>query len=270
VRERLAALDAAGMGRLTISADPYHQQFVPIARVRLAAAVAEEVLGAARVRVRWRDWLAEGFDTGDLDAARRQEVFAAWLARGRERLSGRAAVELAPLLSQDSGLGATGKAVFFARVDEDTPTRTAIPMYIGTWRGTSEMPVAPIFKSPSEFADKPCAEPLLRSRHVHVDGSGTACGGTCAGIVLGRFDQAASVAQAWRDLSERFAEMPIVGRLARSGPVGLLELAMAEGFVPAAGYAGKCHLCWEIRRWMFTSGRWKGYLAPGVVYEPNS
>jgi len=91
VRDRVSALDAAGMRKLSISADPYHQQFVPIERCRLAAAVAEEVLGPERVQVRWRDWLADGFDTGGLADARRAEVFSQYAAGGRDRLCGRAA-----------------------------------------------------------------------------------------------------------------------------------------------------------------------------------
>ncbi len=91
VRRRLAELDAAGMGRLVISADPYHQQYVPIERCRLVARVAEDVLGADRVQVRWRDWLAEGFDTGDLPESDRAELFARYAREGRDRLNGRAA-----------------------------------------------------------------------------------------------------------------------------------------------------------------------------------
>lgn len=94
VRSRLAELDAAGMGRLVISADPFHQQYVPIERPRLLAAVAEDALGRSRVRVRWADWLAEGFDTAQLSRWRRDEVFAEYAAGGRDRLVGRAAEAL--------------------------------------------------------------------------------------------------------------------------------------------------------------------------------
>jgi len=96
VRQRVAALDEAGMGKLSISADPYHQQFVPMERPRLAARVAEQVLGPERVQVRWRDWLAEGYDTDALSEARREAAFVRWTSLGRDRLNGRAADMLAP------------------------------------------------------------------------------------------------------------------------------------------------------------------------------
>lgn len=95
VRDRLAALRDAGMEKIAISADPYHQQFVPIERCRLLANCAQEVLGEQGVQVRWRDWLADGFDTHDLTDQARRELFAGYLTRGRERLGGRAAGALA-------------------------------------------------------------------------------------------------------------------------------------------------------------------------------
>jgi len=233
VRQRLAALDAAGMGRLTISADPYHQQYVPIARPRLAAKVAAEALGPGRVRVRWRDWLAEGFDTDGLDAGGRAEVFRRWLSRGRDRLTGRAAGELAGLAQ---------------------------------------------LKPAGAFADSPCREPLLRSRHVHVDGAGIVCPGTCAGIVLGRAGVGQSVGEIGKRLRRRFADgdslrggeaagCEVLSALVGGGPAALLEAARPAGYaVRPEGYAGKCHLCWDVRRWLFDRGRHPDELAPGVVY----
>ena len=47
-RDRLKVLDDAGMERIKISADPYHQQYVPIERPRRLARVAAEVLGGER------------------------------------------------------------------------------------------------------------------------------------------------------------------------------------------------------------------------------
>ncbi len=235
VRERLRALDAAGMGRLTISADPYHQQYVPIERVRLAARVAAEVLGEHRVRVRWRDWLEEGQDTGSLPPSRRRELFAGYARGGRDRLTGRAAEELAGLLE---------------------------------------------LKPLAAFADDSCGRRLLRSRHVHVDPSGLLCPGTCAGIVLGRAREAGSIGLIWRALDAAFDSGSEPGRtaaerfellalLVHGGPVALLERACRLGYVPRpGGYAAKCHLCWDVRRWLHRNRYFPGQMGPAVVYEP--
>ncbi len=91
-RDRLRVLDAAGMERIKISADPYHQQYVEIDRPRRLARVAAEVLGGDRVQVRWRDWLAEGTDTHGLDAAQWADLLERW--GGRDRLNGRAVKQL--------------------------------------------------------------------------------------------------------------------------------------------------------------------------------
>jgi hypothetical protein len=96
IRDRLAALDEAGMETLGIAADPYHQQFVPIEMVRRLARLAAEQLGADRVDVRWQDWLAEGVDTDAMDSAARMSLFERYASGGRDRMNGRAAVQLAP------------------------------------------------------------------------------------------------------------------------------------------------------------------------------
>ena len=238
VRERLRALDAAGMQKLTISTDPYHQQHVPIERCRLASRVGEEVLGRQRVQVRLRDWLEEGTDTGSLDEGERLELFARWAASGRDRLSGRAAALLAPLL----------------------PCRPA-----------------------GAYADSPCREALLRSRHVHVDPDGRILPGTGAGRVLGTSATsprprgagttygapvAGAGGQVWRRWAADHGRRAVVGVLAADGPAGLLAEAREGGFVPRAGYAGKCQLCWELRRWFVAGGQHADELAPAWMYEP--
>ena len=220
-RERIGALDAAGMQKLSISADPYHQQFVPLERCRLAARVSEELLGRARVQVRWRDWLAEGFDTDALPAERRESVFALYAAAGRDRLNGRA-------------VKALGR----------------------------HLPVKPL----SELDDSPCREALLRSRHVHVDPTGRVMAGTCAGIVFGTAGSE-RIAQIWARLTADHGDRPIVAPLAARGPVGLLAAARAEGFCPRETYAGKCQLCWDIRRHWARRGQFQDALAPATAYE---
>jgi len=223
VRDRLVQLDRAGMEKLTISADPYHQQFVPIARCRLLAAVAEQVLGPQRVQVRWRDWLEEGFDTDSLSDCERRELLARYAAGGRDRLNGRAAELLANRLPQ---------------------------------------------KPAASFADDSCRQQLLRCKHVHVGPEGLVMPGTCAGIVLGRIGPH-GIGQIWHELDADHADRPVVGILSRSGPAGLMEAAHAEGYTPRAGYAGKCQMCWDVRRYLVEKGLHSDELAPRWIYGPS-
>ncbi len=222
VRRRVSALDEAGMETFSISADPYHQQFVPIARVRRAADVARELLGPSRVQVRWEDWLADGVDTAEMPPARRDALFARYAIAGRDRLNGRAAERLADLSQR---------------------------------------------KPWTDFADSCCRETLLRGKQIHVGPDGTILPGTCAGITLGRADGPDGIARAWTALNDDHADRPIVGVLAEQGPAGLARVAMDAGFVPeSAGYAGKCHLCWEVRRFLAERGGHEGELGPRRVY----
>jgi MoaA/NifB/PqqE/SkfB family radical SAM enzyme len=222
MRDRLKALDAAGMKKLSISADPFHQQFVPIDRVRRLARIAEDVLGAERVQVRWRDWMEQGGDTNPaaMDDETRRKTFADWIARKRDRLNGRAAEALAGLL-----------------------------------------PLQPV----EAFEGHRCREVILRGRHVHVGPDGGVMPGVCAGILLGRADRD-SISEIWGKLNADHESRPIVGALARGGPAELLPLARRTGFVPAGGYASKCHRCYCIRRHLAATADCAEELGPGSLY----
>lgn len=219
IRERLEELDRAGMETLGISADPYHQQFVPIDRCRLAAKVAGEVLGEDRVQVRWRDWLAEGFDTDKITPVERSDLFARYADGGRDRLNGRAADLLAPHLPA---------------------------------------------KEMEAFKGNHCREPLLRGRHVHIDPAGQVMPGVCAGISLGDASKC-SIPELWHRLVRDHSSRPVVGTLAREGPFGLAQEAICQGFAPGR-YAGKCHLCWSVRRFLAGRGLHREELSPVWLY----
>lgn len=229
IRQRVQELDRAGIGKLGISADPYHQQFVPIENCRLLARAAGEILGPKRVQVRWRDWLESGADTGGLDESTRMKLFARYGREGRDRLAGRAGGLLAGAINDRSG-------------QEDC-------------------------KKFTDFADIYCMEPLLRSRHVHIDGSGRVLAGTCAGIVLGNASE--GIARLWRRLREDHDARPIVGELTRRGPAGLAERISSEdhGFVPRSGYFSKCELCWHVRSYLASQSRYGDELGPEWLYR---
>ena len=100
VRRRLGACRQAGMMRVSISADPYHQEFVPPDRVRLLYSVAREVLGPGGVRARRWKWVQQPRDVAAMAEPERLALFAEFLGRYRERMTGRAARHLAPLAAR--------------------------------------------------------------------------------------------------------------------------------------------------------------------------
>ncbi len=99
VRERLLELKELGLTKLQISADIYHQEYVPLERVRLARDIAIKTLGVDAVQVRWRDYVDNPVLVAEMDEPERLAAYAAELSKRKERLVGRAAKHLAPLLS---------------------------------------------------------------------------------------------------------------------------------------------------------------------------
>ncbi len=96
-RARLELLDALGVGKLVVSTDVFHQQFVPFDRVRRCVEIARRVLGRGRVMVRWWDFFRQAPGGEALsDTTDRTAAFYRSLAAHRERLTGRAAAQLAP------------------------------------------------------------------------------------------------------------------------------------------------------------------------------
>lgn len=57
ISDKLKRLDSLGMNRLKISWDPFHEEFIDIQSVRRLLSVAQKVLGAQRVLVRWQRYL---------------------------------------------------------------------------------------------------------------------------------------------------------------------------------------------------------------------
>ena len=118
----------------------------------------------------------------------------------------------------------------------------------------------------SEFSGDNCKKNLLGAQHVHIDGSGNVFSGTCIGIITGRVtaDQEGGLDKLWRGFDYR--DHPIMSVLVEQGPVGLIETALEAGYQPKQGYGGKCHLCYEIRRFLFMKNRYSGFIGPSVCY----
>ena len=99
-RERLAALRELGLRRLDVSTDVFHQAFVDIERVGRCVRIAREVFGEEGVRVRWQTFMDRPVIVKGLDAVERDRAFVDALGKIPERMTGRAAFALAPMLPQ--------------------------------------------------------------------------------------------------------------------------------------------------------------------------
>ncbi len=97
-RARLELLDALGVQRLIVSADVFHQEYVPFERVERCVKHARQVFGKGRLIVRWWDFFNDPIDTRHMSTEEKEAAFRAALAQHPDRMNGRAADEVAHLL----------------------------------------------------------------------------------------------------------------------------------------------------------------------------
>ena len=105
---------------------------------------------------------------------------------------------------------------------------------------------------------KGCNE-LLAVNHFHVDLFGNYVPGLCSGLAIHR-----------DDLGEEITgeDYPHLDTLFHKGIAGLFEAVSSEyGYEPADGYLSKCHLCFDLRRFLVLSqGVESKDLAPRQFY----
>lgn len=221
VRSRIELLDALGIERLVVSTDVFHQEFIDPARVARCVRIARQVLGPTRVRVRWWEFLNRPLDVRRLPVDKKEALFAASLEHHNDRMTGRAALRLAPLLP----------------------------------------------RQPAEaFASLSCTREVLQSQHVHIDAYGNVFPGVCSGIVLGNVSRT-PIPQFWEHLSRTWPQHPVVGPVVRGGSYALMKNAMDHGYRPdPSGYTDKCHLCFDVRQFLFDHGICPDAVGPAECY----
>lgn len=131
------------------------------------------------------------------------------------------------------------------------------------WRGraTDQLPelLEMVARPLSEIESAPCPR-FEGLPFVWIDPAGRLS--PCPGIVIGNAKQTPP--------SEIVAEFdsdkhPITAALATVGPQGLLELAVKQGYEPLDRYGSKCHVCFDVRRFLHPS--YPGVLAPAHLYK---
>jgi MoaA/NifB/PqqE/SkfB family radical SAM enzyme len=116
----------------------------------------------------------------------------------------------------------------------------------------------------TEISKSNCRDSFLGAKGVHIDPFGNVFNGTCSGIIIGNVTER-PLSEIWRNwLAKNDA---IISRLFDSGPAGLLNDVVKLGFKPAELYAGKCHLCANLRQFLFDKGLYKSTLGPAECYR---
>ena len=217
--DRISRLAELGLTKLQISTDIYHQQYVPTENLQRAIRIATDILGPEKLQVRWRDFAENPVHSENMSAEQLDEAFRDALAKIPERMVGRAAEVLAPLVEQ---------------------------------------------KPFEAFEGINCLKGHMGAKGVHIDGWGNVFSSTCIGIITGKVTEQYSLKQLW--LNYDFTKHPIWSILTDSGAYGLALIAQDLGFIPEKTYAGKCHLCYSVRKWLFENGHFPDCLGPGICY----
>jgi MoaA/NifB/PqqE/SkfB family radical SAM enzyme len=239
VNSRLKILDELGMSRLKISCDPFHQEYVDIEPVRRLVKTAKEILGPKRVLVRWEKYLDRPLTKLTAEHAETAE-------------------KNNSLISANSAVSAVNhREKRYVEALKDYPCRF-------TGRAAGALAETISSQTIEQIAAKNCKGAFLDAKGVHIDSFGNIFSGTCSGIIVGNVTKQ-SLAEIWRNWKPGNDE--IIETLFRSGPAGLLDEVMKLGYKPKELYAGKCHLCSSIRRFLFDKGLYKSTIGPAECYS---
>lgn len=225
--KRFEAARQAGLQAILISASPFHAETIAPAVTLRAIRSACNVFGPDRVMVYQAEWLQQ-ICRFDLEKPTPLRAYSDLL--GPER-AGR-------LLWEGYGLMAGGRCGY--RLGGLIPGRPA-----------------------SAFQGNDCAVELLYAPHSHFDLYGNFIPGFCGGLSLGNWQALPAILDKAR--AGKFS--PLITLLVHSGPFGLYEFARHEyGYTsPAAGFAGKCHLCVDVRHHLTKYNEF-AELCPNIFY----
>jgi hypothetical protein len=226
--ERFQALRNAGLQSVLVSCSPFHAERIPPVRMLRAAHAAISVFGSHRVTVYQSQYL----DLLQQFGTQRPTP----LSRYADEFGSDGAYRL---LWHGFGVISGGRA------------------------GYALGHLVP--KHPAEaFARETCAGTLLYAHHSHFDLYGNYLPGFCGGLAVGDWRELPQVLDDFQ--AERYP--PLIGMLVGRGPYGLMEMAQAEyGYEPLDGYAGKCHLCVDVRRHLAEAGDDFAEIRPREFYE---
>ena len=219
IRDRLKFLDANGLEKLKISWDAFHAEFIDLEAVLRLKEIAEEALGPDRVLVRWQRYLQEPVKIRGLETQEKNEVYRRALRQDFCRLTGRAAFQLAGLMTLSPA---------------------------------------------ASFSGRNCKSEILGAKGVHIDPYGNVFSGQCSGMVVGNVRQTPLDAM-WSQFDP--SQTPFWQTLSADGPSGFLRQAQVAGYIPAAQYASKCHLCTDLRRFFFDKRLFWPIISPEECYS---
>ena len=147
------------------------------------------------------------------------------------------------------------KAAFLAAIKTDSCRFT----------GRAAQSLAPLAAShkPEEFLEQNCQNALLSAKGVHIDPYGNVFNGQCSGMIVGNVNRT-PLDELWKTFEPD--RLDFWKDLYKKGPLGLLDSGLDPDFQPLEKYAGKCHLCTDIRGFFFDRGTDSMIIGPNDCY----
>jgi hypothetical protein len=228
VKERFTALLEAGLQAVLISCSPFHAQSIPLERTLLAIHKALEIFGRQGLIVYLPEWLEQlkAFDRGTTTPLERYIEAYGSMTAGR-------------MFWEGYGLISGGRSGYrLGHLADKRPV--------------------------DDFRGENCGREILYAHHSHFDLYGNFISGFCGGLRVGDW-------HALPDLLRDFncGKYPqLISILVERGPYGLFALAREMyGYDPLReGFAGKCHLCVDVRRYLVQQGEFP-VLEPRDFYD---
>jgi hypothetical protein len=228
VEDKFKMLKEAGLNAILISCSPFHAEKIPPVRTFLAVRKALEVFGQQGTIVYLPHCLEQ------------VQLFDVEKTTPIERYVERFGVERAGRMLWDGyGIIPGGRSGY------------------ALGHLTRKRPAA-------AFKGQNCFLEIIHAHHSHFDLYGNYISWFCGGLTVGDWHNLPQVLDDFRN--RRYP--PLVDILVRSGPFGLFEMAKEEyGYQELpAGYAGKCHLCVDVRRRLCQQGEFEE-LKPKGFYN---
>jgi hypothetical protein len=228
VEERFSILRVLGLKAVLISCSPFHAERIPPRKTLRAIQQAFRIFGQHRTMIYQSEWL-EVISQFGLDEPVPLKIYQEKFGQD----------EAGRWLWQGYGLISGGRSGY--RLGHLTQCLPA-----------------------DAFRKANCQEELLFAQHSHFDLYGNYIPGFCGGLSLGD----------WHELDqirEQYAQgqyPSLIRILIKSGPFGLFQLAEETYGYQAlsGGYAGKCHLCVDVRKHLATCRKFDE-LRPRQFYE---
>ena len=132
-----------------------------------------------------------------------------------------------------------------------------------TGRAADELASKVADKTVDQIVKSDCAGSFLSAKGVHIDPYGNVFSGLCSGIIVGNVNEK-PLDEIWKDFDPERNEFFNV--VFSKSPTGLLNKAIENGYNTKEAYAGKCHLCTEIRSFFFDKGLMDSIIGPFDCY----